>query len=197
MGEEKQSAVWQSRSLESTAEAGIIAGVVASFPTVLLGMLASLIRDRGVFTPMYQLAYPLDAGTFRQAVAQAGTGQPFYFVQEPFFFGCALSVAMGALFGLIFALAARALNLKGPLAVGSGLAYGLIVMALTTWVLLPWAGTALRSPPVGTPASSTGAWGLLAQYLAYGAVLGVWWSWGSVAKASPVGPGRAPETSGT
>jgi hypothetical protein len=80
--------------------------------------------------------------------------------------GMLAHLAVAGIYGLVFALAWRALGRLWPRlpVVAAGLAYGVLLYGLAQGVLLPWAGSALLAvAPLH----------LLAAHLVYGLVLGL------------------------
>ena len=167
--------------LEQTAEAGILAGIAAALPMVLFAMIASATyQGRGLFTPMYHIAFVVDPDTFPTSLKAASVGDVAFFRNQPFFFGFAIHVFVGGFYGLIFGLTGRALRQlpQGRAAVAAGVVYGLVVMAFMSLVVLPYAGSLFGA---GRPISDMGGevgWVTFAlQHAIYGAGLGVWLRW--------------------
>jgi hypothetical protein len=157
-------------------EAGIMAGMVAAVPMGLLALIASAaVHHEGFFTPSYRVVAILDAAPLLVSLEEAATGSTFYFDQQPMFAGGAAHLAVGAFFGVIFALAARALRLGGPAALVGGVLYGLAVMAFMAFAGLPLiarvlgGGEVIRDLPAGLGWLTFGA-----AHALYGLVLGAW-----------------------
>jgi hypothetical protein len=163
-------------AMERVAERGIFAGVVASAVMAVFAMVASgTYQGRGFFTPMYHAAFIIDDETMRVAIAQAGSGEPFYFFREAFVFGMIAHVLVGGVLGGVFAVVADRVRLHGTRAIVGGLVYGLAVMTVMSLVVLPQAANLFGA---GEPISRMGAevgWPTFAaQFAVFGLVLGSW-----------------------
>jgi hypothetical protein len=163
-------------TLERVMERGIFAGLVSSAAMGLFAMVASATyQGRGFFTPMYHAAFIIDEDTLGTSVANAAAGEPFYFFRETFIFGLIAYVILGGIFGITFAAGARWLRLQGTRAVLVGLAYGLAIMLVMSFVVLPRAADLFGA---GDQLSKMGAevgWPtFIAQFAVFGLALGGW-----------------------
>jgi uncharacterized membrane protein YagU involved in acid resistance len=125
-------------ALELLLQRGIFAGFGASVVMGFFAMVASATyAGRGFFTPAYHVAFIIDPNTMGQSLQKAGGGERFFFAQEAFIFGLAAHVMVGAIFGVLFAVLALRLRLRGTRALVGGLIYGLAVMVLMSALVLP------------------------------------------------------------
>ena len=117
----------------------------------------------------------VEPGPLGVSQREAAEGWRFYLEIGPAAAGMAVNLGIGAGFGALFALAARALRLRGPVAVASGAAYGLAVAAFMGRVALPWAAGETAGGQVIADAPLLLGWPVFwAGHLLYGVVLGVW-----------------------
>jgi hypothetical protein len=163
-------------TLERVMERGIFAGLVSSAAMGLFAMAASATyQGRGFFTPMYHAAIIIDEDTMGASIAKAAAGEPFYFFRETFIFGLIAYVILGGMLGAAFAAGARAVRLKGTTAILAGLGYGLAIMLVMSFLVLPPAADLFGA---GEPLSRMGAevgWPtFIAQFAVFGLALGGW-----------------------
>jgi hypothetical protein len=89
-------------------------------------------------------------------------------------FAGAIHLMVGGLFGAVFGLGVRAARLRGR-AVGAGILYGLVVMALMSVVVLPVAGRLSGAgEPISNLAGRVGWATFAAVHALFGLVLGLW-----------------------
>ena len=163
-------------AVQRAMEAGIMAGMVAAVPMGILALTASAaIQHDGFFTPIYRVVSILDPAPLSASLQEAALGSQFYFDQQPMFSGGAAHLAVGAVFGAVFALVARRLRLRGPAALAAGVAYGLAVMALMAFAGLPVVALVLGGGEVITGMPGELGWPtFVAAHALYGLVLGAW-----------------------
>jgi hypothetical protein len=164
------------RPLERIAERGVCAGLVGSAVMGLFAMVASATyQGRGFFTPMYHAAFTVDPQTMVASIAQATTGERFYFIRESFMVGMITYVFVGGTLGAVFGVLARVLRLHGARALAGGVAYGLAVMGVMSLLVLPRVG---EMSGAGHPIADMGAevgWPTFVSYfVVFGLVLGAW-----------------------
>jgi hypothetical protein len=187
---------WSRRAtgLERVVEAGILGGVVAGIAMGLFVMLASATwLGDGLFTPAYRVAFIVETTVLDTALREAAAGDRFYLSREAFSFGIALHCFAAGGFGALFALAARALRPRGRRALAlTGLAYGLLVAALTGLVVLPAIGRmGDLGAPIGSLAGAVGWPSFLAAHAVYGLALVLWPPLRTAVAGPPSGPGEA------
>ena len=154
----------------------MLSGVAAAAAMALVTMVAAgTVLDLGVYTPIYLVTAIVEPGPLVESIQEAEAGFRFYLEVSGAAAGFAVHLGIGAGFGALFALLARALRLRGVLAVLVGAAYGLAVMALMGLVLIP----TLAGETAGDQliADAPGRFGLpvaAVAHLVFGLVLGVW-----------------------
>ncbi len=163
-------------NLERVMERGICAGLVASAVMGLFAMVTSATyQGRGFFTPMYLAAFIIDKDTMGAAIAKAGAGEPFYFFRETFIFGLVAYVVLGGIFGAAFAAGARQLRPRGPMALATGVGYGLAVMLVMSVLVLPQAANLFGTgDAIGRMGSEVGWPTFIATFVVFGLTLGSW-----------------------
>ena len=168
---------WEETNIDRILVPGILAGMIAAIPMGLFVMIASgTYEDRGFYAPMYDITSLLGDETVARSVQEAASGNLFFLVAEPMLFGVAMHLMVGAFYGAIFAAVARVVPSRAS-TVLTGIVYGLLVMVLMSFIVVPVADAILegserlRSPP------TTVGWGTFTlQHVIYGLVLG-WWPW--------------------
>lgn len=163
--------------------AGTAAGVVGA---VLMGMFAMVAgatyHGVGLFTPMYHIATSvLGPETMMESAARAQAGDLFYFLPGPAALGMMIHLAVGAVFGAMFAVVGFLLRARGFGWLPLGLIYGAAVLALMSFVGLPLTANVLGGgDPIRDMPQIAGWWTFGLEHLLYGAVLGLWfWRRGS------------------
>ena len=129
----------------------MLSGVAAAAAMALVTMVAAAtVLDLGLYTPIYLVTA----------------------IVEP---GFAVHLGIGAGFGALFALLARALRLRGVVAVLAGVVYGLAVMALMGLVLIPSLAGETAGDQLIADAPALIGWPVATvAHLVFGLVLGVW-----------------------
>lgn len=118
---------------------GVLAGIVAGIAMAMYAMIAAATyQDTGFFTPMYHIAATfIDPTAMETSMKQAMGGDVYYFSAGPGALGLAIHMMTAIAFGVIFALLATSLKLRGGIAPLVGVVYGLGVLALMSFVVLP------------------------------------------------------------
>ncbi len=143
---------------------GAIAGMIGGVLMAMFTMIATATYlHMGFFTPMYAIAAPLIG---RQALMASMTHGVFYFALGPAVLGLVVHMMWSALWGIIFGLIARGLHLSGAAAIISGLIYGVIVMLIMAYIIVPNVGAPNLLQMVG--------WSFVISHLLYGLPLGLW-----------------------
>lgn len=171
---------------------GALWGVVAAAVMAMYAMLAGLTYlNAGFFTPMYHIASTVIAPepmmTSMQKVMEGQTD--FYFTLGPAAVGMMIHFATGVMYGIVFALIARALRLSGAAAVGAGVVYGVAVLLFSSFVGLPIAAAAFDGgDPIADMPQMVGWLTFTIEHVMFGAILGLGW-----AAARRRGNGSRPE----
>ena len=172
-----------------TLVVGAAAGAVASVAMGMYAMVAAATyQHTGFFTPLYHIASPL-IGTDTLMRSMGST----YLSAGPALLGLATHMMVGAAWGIVFAVLARALRLSGAAAVGVGVVYGLAVMLAMAFVGLPVTAALLRGGDVVRDMPTLVGWGTFAtEHAIYGMVLGLGYAIGtrSVVAERPRGTAR-------
>jgi hypothetical protein len=154
---------------------GVLAGIVAAALMGLFAIIAAATyRHLPFSTPLREIAVLADPG-LAPPPAQAAGGQHPDVAQGPLVFAGAIHLMVGALFGAVFGLGARAARLRGSAAVAAGILYGFVVMALMSVVVLPVAGRLSGAgEPISNLAGRVGWATFAAAHALFGLVLGLW-----------------------
>jgi uncharacterized membrane protein YagU involved in acid resistance len=145
--------------------AGAIVGMLGGAMMAMFTMLATATYlHMGFFTPLYVIASPL-AGS--QAMMTAMHGGAFYFALGPAVLGLVVHMMWSALWGIVFGLIAAGLHLRGVAAIIGGMVYGVLVMLLMNFVVLP-----IVSAP--NLLNLLGGTTFIIGHLLFGMVVGLW-----------------------
>ncbi len=149
---------------------GVLAGIVAAVVMALFATIAAVTWRHLLFsTPLREIA------VLANPELAAPSAQQLDVAREPLVFAGAIHLAVGALFGAVFGLAARAARLRGRAAVVAGVLYGLVVMALMSTVVLPAAGRLSGAgEPISNLAGRVGWATFAAAHVLFGLILGLW-----------------------
>lgn len=145
--------------------AGAIAGMLGGAMMAMFTMIATATYlHMGFFTPLYVIASPL---TGPQSMMTAMHGDAFYFAFGPAILGLVVHMMWSALWGIIFGLIAAGLHLRGAAAIIGGMVYGVLIMLVMNFVLLPI---------VGAPSllNLLGGITFIIGHLLFGMVVGIW-----------------------
>lgn len=144
--------------------AGAIAGMVAGAVMAMYAMFASAtFLHQGFFTPMYGIASPISGPAPMMTSMQRG----LYFALGPALIGLAVHMMWAAMYGVIFAVIARAAHLRGGTAVIAGAVFGLVIQFVMSLVVLPLLGLGTMPGMIGLPSFTV-------EHLLFGLTLGVW-----------------------
>jgi len=145
--------------------AGAIAGMLGGAMMAMFTMLATATYlGMGFFTPLYVIASPLSGP---QAMMTTMHGGAFSFALGPAVLGLVVHMMWSALWGIIFGLIAYGLHLRGVAAIIGGMVYGVLIMLVMNFVLLPI---------VGAPhlLNLLGGTTFIIGHLLFGMVVGLW-----------------------
>jgi uncharacterized membrane protein YagU involved in acid resistance len=145
---------------------GALVGIIGGILMALFTMLATATYLQvGFFTPLYAIAAPLIG---RQTLLASMVHSGFYFTLGPALLGLVIHLMWSAFWGMIFGLIARRLHLTEGVAIISGLIYGLLVMLVMSFIVVPIVGAPDLLRLVGTLSF------VIAHALFYRLPLGLW-----------------------
>jgi hypothetical protein len=174
----------------------MLSGVAAAAAMALVTMVAAAtVLDLGFYTPIYLVTAIVEPGPLVESIQEAEAGFRFYLEVSGAAAGFAVHLGIGAGFGALFALLARALRLRGVVAVLAGVVYGLAVMALMGLVLIPSLAGETAGDQLIADAPALIGWPVATvAHLVFGLVLGVWTAVAARdrAPAADPAPGRQP-----
>lgn len=143
---------------------GIVAGMIAGVVMAMYAMLASATYlHQGFFTPLYGTASPLIGSSAMTTSMAKGV----YFALGPAVLGLVIHMMWSAGYGVVFGLLARAFRLAGSATLVGGLGYGVLVLLLMSFVVLPIVGAGAVPGTIGAPSFTM-------EHLLFGLALGVW-----------------------
>jgi len=145
---------------------GALVGAIGGVLMVMFTMLAAATYlQMSFFTPLYAIAAPLIG---RQTLLTSMANGVFYFAPGPALLGLLVHLLWSAFWGMIFGLIAHGLHLTEGVAIISGLVYGLLVMLVMLFIVVPIVGAPDLLRLVGTLSF------IIANALFYGLPLGLW-----------------------
>lgn len=158
---------------------GALWGIIAALVMAMYAMVAGLTYlNSGFFTPLYHIASSvIEPKAMMTSMQSAMEGQGnFHFAFGPAAVGMMIHLATGAIYGVGFALLARALRLSGGMAVIAGMVYGVVVLLFSSFVGLPVAAALFDGgDPIADMPKMVGWTTFTIEHLMYGAILGVGW----------------------
>jgi hypothetical protein len=148
--------------------------MVAALVMGLFAMIWAATHGLGFYTPLYQVTAVVEPGPLGVSLDEAAKGFRYYFEIGPAAAGMAVHLAIGAGFGALFAVVARAVRLRGRAAAAAGAAYGLAVGGLMGLVLLPLAAGETAGGQLIADAPRLLGWPVFTvEHLLYGLTLGL------------------------
>ena len=166
----------------SSIVSGLIAGLVGAAVMAAYAMVAgATYLESGFFTPMYHIASVfIDPGSMMTSMERAAGGSDFFFRAGPALIGLTIHMIVGAAFGMIFALLATRLRMRGGAGLVAGVVYGLAVMVVMAFVGLPVAAALFGGgTPISDMAGMVGWPTFAVEHGLFGLVLGLWFVLGS------------------
>lgn len=111
------------------------------------------------------------------SMEKAMSGQTnFHFVLGPAVVGMMVHLMTGALYGVVFALLARALKLSAGALIAAGAVYGVAILLFSSFVGLPVAAAMLGGgDPISDMPKMVGWTTFTLEHIIFGMVLGVAW----------------------
>lgn len=158
---------------------GILAGAVAALVMGAVAMMAAATyQGTGFFTPLYHIGSAFGWGESAQAMGtsmeQAGANDLFYFTAGPAAVGMLIHLMTGAAWGILFAWTVRGLGISRSAVVALGVVFGLAVMGVMAYLVLPALASLFGSgAPIRDMASMVG-WGTFTlEHAVFGLILGL------------------------
>ena len=161
--------------LTHAAGLGALLGAAASLVMAAFAMMAAATyQSSGFFTPLYHIASTfISPSTMVTSMQHAADGSTFYFAFGPAVLGAIVHMMIGAMYGAICAIAASLLQLRGPVLIAAGAAWGAIVFVISSFVALPIAAAVFSSgDQISQMASKVGYGTFLTEHVLFGLALG-------------------------
>jgi uncharacterized membrane protein YagU involved in acid resistance len=166
-------------NVRSVVRTGALWGVIAAAVMAMYAMIAgATYLGSGFFTPLYHIASSVtEPKAMMTSMQSAMEGQgDFYFTMGPAAVGMLIHLATGAVYGILFALIARALRLSGAVAFGTGMIFGVGVLLFSSFVGLPVAAALFDGgDPIADMPKMVGWTTFTIEHVIFGAVLGLGW----------------------
>ncbi|MDQ3954012.1 MAG: hypothetical protein M3285_00485 [Actinomycetota bacterium] len=165
--------------LGAAVRTGALWGIVAAAVMAMYAMVAgATYLDSGFFTPLYHIASsviePNAMMTSMQNAMEDRTS--FHFALGPAVVGMVIHFVTGSIYGVVFALVARALRLSGGAAVAAGAGFGIGVLLFSSFVGLPVAAALFDGgDPIADMPEMVGWTTFTIEHVMFGAVLGAGW----------------------
>ncbi len=158
---------------------GALWGIIAAAVMAMYAMIAgATYLGSGFFTPMYHIASSvIEPNAMMTSMEKAMAGETnFYFAFGPAALGMMVHFMTGAIYGIVFALIARALRLSGGAAIAAGAAFGVGVLLFSSFVGLPVAAAVFGGgDPIADMPKMVGWTTFTLEHVMYGIVLGAGW----------------------
>lgn len=169
----------QPGDLGETVRTGVLWGVIGAAVMAMYAMAAGLTYlGSGFFTPLYHIASTvIEPQPMVTSMQNAMEGQTsFYFAPGPAAVGMMVHLAVGAAFGVVFAVLARKLKLVGVPAVGVGAVYGVLVLLFSSFIGLSVAASLFDAgDPIADMPQMVGWTTFTIEHVMFGMVLGIGW----------------------
>ena len=163
-------------SVGNSLRAGALWGLIAAVVMAMYAMVAAATyQGTGFFTPLYHIASTfIDPKPMMASMENAAQDRLFYFQFGPALLGMMVHLIVGAAYGVIFGLLARALRLRGVGAIAGGAVYGILAMAFSSVVGLPIAASLFGGgKPISAMPSMVGWSTFTVEHLIFGAIVGI------------------------
>jgi hypothetical protein len=171
--------VAEQSKVSAAIRTGALWGIIAAAVMAMYAMVAGLTYlNSGFFTPLYHIASSvIEPTAMMTSMQKAMEGQSnFHFTFGPAAVGMMVHFATGVIYGVVFALLARALRLSGGAAVLAGMVYGAVVLLFSSFVGLPVAAALFDGgDPIADMPRMVGWTTFTIEHVMYGAILGVGW----------------------
>ncbi|MGI8774134.1 MAG: hypothetical protein ACR2KQ_03810 [Actinomycetota bacterium] len=163
-------------ALKDVVRLGAVWGVIGALVMAMYAMVAAgTYQGTGFFTPTYHIASAvIEPGPMEQSMQHAMRNDNFFFDFGPAMTGMMVHLAVGIGYGIIFALGAHALRLRGAVSLLAGMTYGVVVMLFSAFVGLPLAASIFGGgDPISTMPAMVGWTTFTIEHLMFGGVLGI------------------------
>jgi hypothetical protein len=155
---------------------GAVFGMAASLVMAAFAMMAAATYQHfGFFTPLYHIASTfISPSALMTSMKEAMAGSTFYFDFGPAVLGAIIHMMIGAMYGVMFAVVALALRLRGPVLVAAGVLWGAMAFLVSSFVALPVAAKLFGSgDQITHMAAKVGYGTFLTEHLLFGLALGL------------------------
>ncbi len=158
---------------------GAVGGAVAAIVIAMFAMIAAATyQGSGFFTPMYHIGSSLGGaapmGAMKASMEQAGSGDLLALFTGPALTGALIHMVTGIMWGAVFGLLVAAMRIPRAFIVPAGVAFGIAVMVVMSFVVLPVTASLFGSgDPIRNMPSMVGWATFTAEHALFGLVLGI------------------------
>jgi hypothetical protein len=155
---------------------GAVFGMAASLVIAAFAMMAAATyQHSGFFTPLYHIASTfISPSTLMTSMTEAMAGSTFYFAFGPAVLGAIIHMMIGAMYGVVFAVVALLLRLRGRALVAAGVVWGAMAFVASSFIALPVAANLFGSgDQIAHMATKVGYGTFLTEHLLFGLALGL------------------------
>ena len=134
--------------------------------------------NSGFFTPLYHIASSvIDPTAMMTSMQMAMEGHAdFHFAAGPAIVGIVVHLTVGAVYGIIFALMARALKLGPATVLVAGAVYGILVLLFSSFAGLPFAAAVFGGgDPIRDMPRMVGWATFTIEHVMFGVILAIGW----------------------
>ena len=150
------------RSIGPVLTFGVLAGLAAGALMAMYAMAASAWMGQGFFTPLYGIASPLIGPKEMETSMMRG----IHLSPGPALLGAMIHMMWSAMYGAGFGLLWSRIGGAGPVAAGAGVLYGLAVMVVMAFAVLPLVGAGSMPGMIG--------FSFVIEHALFGLALGLW-----------------------
>lgn len=158
---------------------GVVGGIVAAIVMAMFAMIAAATyQGTGFFTPLYHIgsslggAAPMEA--MEASMEQAQSGDLLTWFTGPALTGALLHMMAGMMWGAVFGLLVAVMRIPRAFVVPTGVAFGIAVMVVMSFVVLPVMASLFGSgDPIRNMPSMVGWATFTAEHALFGLVVGV------------------------
>ncbi len=150
---------------------GVIGAVVMAMYAMVAG---ATYQGTGFFTPTYHIASAvIEPEPMMRSMESALRDDTFFFQAGPVMAGMMIHLVVGVAFGVVFTLAAHALQLRGGTTILAGMAYGVGAMLFSAVIGLPLMASLFGGgDPISTMPAMVGWTTFTIEHLIFGGLLG-------------------------
>lgn len=158
---------------------GVLGGIVGAIVMAMFAMIAAATyQGTGFFTPLYHIGSAFGGSASMEAMQasmeQAQGGDPLTWFTGPALTGLIVHMVAGMMWGAVFGLLLAGLRIAKPAVAPAGVAFGIAVMVVMGFVVLPVIASLFGSgDPIRNMPSMVGWATFTAEHALFGLLLGM------------------------